>query len=119
MATELPMWAVWLIAVAVPLASFASGLLGQWLGRKGAREQNELGRRQETLTNVRWAAEMALSEDVNKAKLGVGYLRAVDRMALDEETQGVVGAALEAVVSPAVEAYDAASGSGTVDVEEE
>ena len=66
MPIELPTWTLWLVAVGVPVASFASGLLGQWLGRKGAREQNTLGRRQETLTNVRWAAEMALSDDANK-----------------------------------------------------
>lgn len=114
----MPVWATWFIVVALPVASFVSGLLGQWWIRKKATEELALGRTHETLTNVRWAAELALSAEPARAALGIEYLGAISTGALSGDTQKIVDAALAAVVDPEARAYDASEEPPSVVVEE-
>jgi predicted PilT family ATPase len=55
------------------------------------------------MRNLRWAAELAVSGDPNKARLGVAQLRALNESdLLDSEQQGFIDAALTAVVKESV-----------------
>jgi len=94
------------LAVLAAIAAFAGAAFGHLVTYLVARRQNALGRKQDALTNLRWAAEQALSDDPHRARLGVRYIRAIARSDLDEDTEAMVDATLAAVVEPAVDEYD-------------
>jgi hypothetical protein len=104
------MGAVYLVvAITTPILAFAGALLGQLLTRRAARELEVRSRREETMRNLRWAAELAIDRDDRKAQLGVAQLRALgDSELLDAEQQGFVDAALASVLEqPLEELYGA------------
>ena len=90
---------MWLVSVGTPVLAFLGVLLAQFITRKGANELETRSKREETLRVLRWAAELAVSDDPGKANLGVYQLNALaDSDLLDEEQTLFVEAALEAVV---------------------
>jgi hypothetical protein len=97
--TALPTWAVWTLAFATPLLAFVGVVIGQVITRRGATELEIRSKREEAMRNLRWAAELAVSDDEAHARLGVAQLGALlSSELLDEEEKDFVQAALEAVV---------------------
>lgn len=94
------------VAVFAAVSAFVGAAVGHLVTYLVARRQNALGRKQDALTNLRWAAEQALSDDPHRAMLGVRYIRAIARGDLDDDTEAMVDATLAAVVEPAVDEYD-------------
>lgn len=72
----LPIWLVTLIA-ATPLLAFLGGLVGTWLTRKSDRESDRRWRREESMRMLRWATELALSPDGEKASTGWAVITAL------------------------------------------
>jgi hypothetical protein len=83
--TELPIWGIWLAALLVPAAGVVGGIVGSLLTRKGAKEADNRGRREELMRQLRWASELTVSEDPRKAQLGVDQLIALASSALLSE----------------------------------
>ena len=101
--TSLPTWAVWVLSFGTPLLAFFGVLIGQTITRRGARELEMRSKREEVMRILRWAAELAVSDEQAHARLGVAELGALlTSDLLDEEEKDFVQAALTAVVSPAV-----------------
>ena len=75
--TTLPTWAVFAVSFGTPVFTFMGVLLAQFFTRKGARELEQRSRREETMRNLRWAAELAVREDDRMADLGVAQLEAL------------------------------------------
>jgi hypothetical protein len=96
--TTLPTWAVYTVSFGTPIATFLGVLLAQHLSRKGARELEARSRREETMRNLRWAAELSISEDDRMADLGVAQLEALlNSDLLDDAEKVFVEAALDTV----------------------
>jgi hypothetical protein len=96
--TTLPTWAVYAVSFGTPVAAFLGVLVAQWITRKGARELETRSRREETMRNLRWAAELAVSNDDGMADLGVNQLAALLESDLLEDAEKIfVEAALDAV----------------------
>lgn len=96
--TTLPTWAVWFVALGTPVLTFVGVLIAQGITRKGARELEARSKREETMRNLRWAAELAVKDDDRMADLGVAQLVALlDSDLLDESEKVFVEAALDAV----------------------
>ncbi len=77
--------------------------------RLTASQAEERSKREELLRNVRWAAELAVSADPARARLGVAQLRVLsDSPLLDPAHQPIIDAALLAVVGPKLEEVAAA-----------
>ena len=92
------------LTVLTPLLAFAGAQLGVALNRRGAQELERRSVREETMRNVRWAAELAVVADVRRAALGVTQLRALHRSdVLDSYERAMVTAALDTVVPEVVE----------------
>lgn len=106
-ATALPTGlAIWL-AVGTPVLTFAAVLLANLLSRRTAREAETRSRREETMRNLRWAAELSLDDNPKRALLGVKELEALATAEmLDAEQKVFVTAAHEAVVAEAESAID-------------
>lgn len=82
-----------------PLLLFLGAVLGHWLSRRAARELEARSRREQLLSAMQWAAELAVDTDEAKAVLGVEMLLAmVDSQLSDPTTDALVDAALRAVV---------------------
>lgn len=97
--TTLPTWAVWVLSFGTPVLAFLAVLIGQAVTRRGAREQETRSKREEVMRILRWAAELAVSDDQAHSRLGVVELGALlGSELLDEEEKDFVQAALEAVV---------------------
>jgi hypothetical protein len=75
--TQLPLWAVYVIAFGTPLSAFLGVLISQWLLRRTAKETDTRSKREELMRNLRWAAELAASEEERKSELGVAQLTAL------------------------------------------
>ena len=96
--TSLPTWAVYAVSFGTPAAAFVGVLVAQWITRQSARELETRSRREETMRNLRWAAELAVSTDDRMADLGVNQLAALLESDLLEDAEKVfVEAALDAV----------------------
>jgi hypothetical protein len=93
--TELPTWAIWLAVFLLPGIGYAVALIQGALTRKGAIEADNRGRREELMRQLRWAAELAVSDDPRKAQLGVDQLDAlIESALLSEAEKSLVDAAL-------------------------
>jgi hypothetical protein len=78
-----------------------------------AEAADQRAKREEVMRIMRWAAELAISEDEGRAELGVAQLTALyDSPLLDEELLPQVDAALRAVVSASAEAIEEIEGGG-------
>lgn len=96
--TSLPTWAVYAVSLGTPVFTFLGVLLAQFITRMGARELETRSRREETMRNLRWAAELAVDEDDRMADLGVAQLAALlESDLLDESEKVFVEAALDVV----------------------
>ena len=102
--TTLPTWAVWVISIGTPVLAFVGVVLGQVVTRRGERELEFRSKREEVMRILRWAAELAVSDDQAHSRLGVAELGALlHSELLDEEEKDFVQAALTAVVRVPVE----------------
>ncbi|WP_297622874.1 hypothetical protein [Nocardioides sp.] len=105
----MPLWAVFAVSFGAPVLAFLGVLFAQLVGRKGAKELETRSKREETMRNLRWAAELAVTDDEAKSALGVAQLVALgDSDLLDVDQQLFVDAALAAVVNDAVQEVEAA-----------
>lgn len=75
--TSLPTWAVWVLSFGSPVLTAAVALIGQRISRRGTLELESRSKREEVMRNLRWAAELAVSDDVRKARLGNRELKAL------------------------------------------
>jgi len=97
--TTLPAWAVWTLAFGSPAVTAVIAVAGEYYGRRGDVELETRSKREEVLRNLRWAAELAVSDDALKATLGLEQLqalRASQMLSPAEEEQ--VDAALHAAI---------------------
>jgi hypothetical protein len=102
--TTLPTWAVWVLSFGSPLLAFVGVVIGPAVTRRGARELELRSKREEVMRILRWAAELAVSDDQAHSRLGVAELGALlQSELLDEEEKDFVQAALTAVVRVPVE----------------
>lgn len=67
-----PTWLVVLLSVGTPLLTFVAALLANAVSRKGAVELERRSRREESMRHLKWAAELAVSDDDRRAQLGSG-----------------------------------------------
>ncbi len=118
--TSLPTWAVWVLAFGSPVLAFVGVILGQAVTRRGARELEFRSKREEVMRILRWAAELAVSDDRAHSRLGVAELGALLLSELlDEEEKDFVQAALTAVVRVPVEQIEQLGDDVTVVAESE
>ena len=97
--TVLPTWAVYLVSLGTPVLTFIGVLVAGAVNRKGAVELETRSKREETMRVLRWAAELAISDDEARSRLGVSELNALaDSDLLDREQELFVSTALSAVV---------------------
>jgi hypothetical protein len=97
--TQLPTWAVYAVALGTPTSAFVGVLVSNVLTRRGAKELELRSKREEVLRNLRWAAELAVSDDEGKASLGLAELQALaDSDLLEAGQKSFIDAALEAVI---------------------
>lgn len=95
---SLPLWALFTIGLGSPVLAFVGVLLAQLITRKGAKELEARSRREETMRNLRWAAEHAVGADQRMADLGVAQLVALlESDLLDDAEKVFVEAALTTV----------------------
>lgn len=112
-AAVVPTWLVIVVAVATPLLAFAGVLVANVVTRIGDTELEARSRREETMRTLKWAAELAVSDDDAKADLGLRELRALgDSTMLDPEQQSFIDAALASVYGVAEEQIEAAEHEG-------
>lgn len=119
--TQLPLWAVYVVAFGTPLCALAGVLIGQWLGRRTALEADDRAKREELMRTLRWAAELASSSDERKTELGVAQLTALGESSLlDAGDQIFIDAALSSVIrEPREEIDEIEAAGGQVDVVED
>jgi len=91
-----------------PALAFAGALLGVVLNRRGAHELERRSVREETMRNVRWASELAVDPDVNRAKLGVVQLGALDSLDFLDAYEGAMVKAALATMEPVQEGVEEA-----------
>ncbi len=111
--TELPTWAVYAVSLGTPTSAFTGVMLTGWLGRRTATEQETRSRREEVMRLLRWAAELAVSDDDRRAALGVDQLTALSVSSLlDDPEKALVDAALESALDSSAEEIKAIESSG-------
>ena len=97
--TSLPIWAVFTLGFGSPVLAAGITALGYYLGHRAARDLEARSTREEVMRNLRWAAELAASNDAARARLGVHELNALrDSRMLTVIDQGFVDAALMATI---------------------
>jgi hypothetical protein len=111
--TELPTWAIWLAVFLLPFIGYVAGLIPSWITRRGAIEADNRGRREELMRHLRWAAELAISNDPREAQLGVDQLRAlVDSELFGEGEKSLVDAAAISSIHEPLAEIEAAEKAG-------
>jgi hypothetical protein len=70
-----------------PALAFVGALLGVVLNRRAARELESRSRREETMRNLRWAADHAVDSDPMRSALGAAQLEALGRSSLLDPEQ--------------------------------
>jgi hypothetical protein len=111
--TTLPTWAIYAVSFGSPALAFLGVLAAQYVPRKGAKELEFRSKREEVMRNLRWASELAVSDDEGKAKLGVAQLAALAQSdMLDEQHQLFIDAALVAVIREPVEEVEQIAQTG-------
>lgn len=113
--TTFPTWAVYLLSFGSPVLAFVGVMFGQYISRRGARELEIRSKREEVMRNLRWAAELAVSDDEDQARLGVEQLRALlESRMLGSSEEGFVYAALRAAIKVPVQEIEQAGGDAQV-----
>jgi hypothetical protein len=109
--TSLPTWAVWVLSFGSPVLTAAVAVIAQVVSRRSAEELETRSKREEVMRNLRWAAELAVSDDVRKARLGNRELGALQRSRmLDADEVDFIYAALDAALDVPVHAIEQAGG---------
>jgi hypothetical protein len=109
--TTLPTWAVWVLSFGSPILTAAVALVGQRISRRGTQELESRSKREEVMRSLRWAAELAVSDDVRKARLGNRELRALQNSRLlSPAEEDFIYAALDAALDVPVHAIEQAQG---------
>ena len=109
--TTLPTWAVWLLSFGSPTLTAVVAIVGQHISRRGARELETRSKREEVLRNLRWAAELAVSDDVRKARLGIQELKALQNSKMLSPAEvDFIYAALAAALDQPRQAIEQAGG---------
>jgi hypothetical protein len=109
--TSLPTWAVWVLSFGSPILTAAVALVGQRISRRGTKELESRSKREEVMRSLRWAAELAVSDDVRKARLGNRELRALQSSRLlSPAEEDLIYAALDAALDVPVHAIEQAEG---------
>jgi len=113
--TSLPIWAVFTLGFGSPVLAAGITALGYYLGHRAARNVEDRSRREEVMRNLRWAGELAVSNDAAKALLGVRELEALrdSKMLTPVELEFVI-AALKVAIGDPLKAI--AGAAGDVDV---
>jgi hypothetical protein len=94
--TSLPTWAVLTLAFASPVIA----VMIAFLSHRAARDLEARSKREEVLRNLRWAAELAVCDDVDKARLGTYELQALrESKMLSSTEEGLIDAALRATIA--------------------
>jgi len=110
--TTLPTWAVYLLSFGSPVLTFVGVLIAQSITRRGDTELETRSRREEVMRNLRWAAELAVSDDGNHARLGLAQIKALaESDMLDASQQLFIDAALTAVVKVPAERIEQLGGN--------
>jgi hypothetical protein len=116
--TSLPSWVVWTLAFGSPALTAVIAFLAQYFGRRAAWELEARSRREEVMRSLRWAAELAVSNDAAKSRLGVQELQALrDSKLLTLVEQGFIDAALRATIEIPRKAIDQSAGEVNVILE--
>lgn len=106
--TEMPTWAVYAVSIGSPVLAFLGAAIGHLVARRTAKELETRSRREQLIKMLQWGAELAVSGDEEKARLGLSQLKAVEESELcDADVQAFVDAALEAVVGEVADEVDA------------
>jgi hypothetical protein len=109
--TSLPDWAVWAVAIGTPAVNALVTIVGQRVTRRGDRELESRSRREEVMRMLRWAAELAVSDEVHKARLGNQELKALlGSNMLNSADRDFIFAALDAALEEPVQAIQQAGG---------
>ena len=109
--TTLPTWAVWVLSFGSPALTAAVALVGQRISRRGTQELESRSKREEVMRSLRWAAELAVSDDVRQARLGNRELRALQNSRLlSPAEEDFIYAALDAALDGPVHAIEQAGG---------
>ena len=94
----MPTWLVIAIAVGTPVLTFVAAVLGNLVARRTAHELETRSKREEAMRHLKWAAELAVSDDPRRADLGIRELMALAGSSLlDPEQQAFIEAAMETV----------------------
>jgi hypothetical protein len=109
--SSLPLWVVGVIAAGSPVVTATLTIRGQNLSWGSAREQENEATRDQVMTTLRWAAELAVSDDVRKARLGIQELKALQNSSMigTVEREFII-AALDAALEVPVLAIEQAGG---------
>lgn len=93
----------------------------QWLTRRGATELEQRSKREEVMRTLRWAAELAVTDNDGTAQLGVAELNALAASdLLDDKQKLFIDAALESVIHDVTEQIDEIeTAGGSADVVED
>lgn len=79
------------VLVATPLLAFGGGLLGHLLSRRAATELDRWRKREETMRMLRWATELAVDTDPDRARAGLVVLDALlESPLLDDDDVALV-----------------------------
>ncbi len=106
--TSLPLWAVYAVSFGSPAAAFLAALLGHRFSRRTAEQLDRRAKREETMRTLRWAAELAVSGESSRARLGVAALDALTTSPwLQAEDQAFIDGALATLLPVDIEAYRA------------
>jgi hypothetical protein len=116
--TTVPTWAALAVSIGTPLLTFVGVLVAQRIARVGAVELEARSRREELMRTLRWAAELAVSDHLDKARLGLAQLKALDRSTLlGSDQQGFIDAALKAAIDePATDTKQATADDRVIQV---
>jgi hypothetical protein len=97
--TTLPTWAVYALGFGTPLLTAGVAFLGNYFSHRAARDLEARSKREEVMRILRWAAELAVSNDAAKARLGIQELQALrDSNLLTPVEQAFIYAALDVTV---------------------
>lgn len=117
-ATSLPTWAIYAVSFGAPLAAFVGVLIGHLLTRRGAHELDRRATREEAMRMLRWASELAASDDSGRATLRIAALDALSSSPwLHDEDQKLIDAVLDSLLVEDAQAYREATGAQVVEIE--
>jgi hypothetical protein len=92
----------WIVAAAVatPILAFLGALAGHWVRRRSDTELDRWRKREETMRLLRWATELAVARDADRARAGLAVLSALlDSPILDDNDVELVATVTEHVAT--------------------